>query len=538
MSIHCIIRHRFAPPAAFVAIALSTFASLCSAQNIVGPNNTESHEQRFAGAASSSFFAEDWSALDNEIFFGGADVLFGLTPAALPRRSFTFSSVESSTTTARGGAANSAPNESWFSSALSSSATFARGNGSAYPVSVPNAPNAPLATKTWNNLGTDFNDDASWSGGKPGLNDIATFTLPKGTDPVATNTSTQTILGLSFETGGFGYTLSSVPNAILGIGTGGISAENATGANTITASLLLNFDQSITQSTGGTLNVTGPVILGPGSGTTTLTIGSTSNNGTINFSPSSVAIGNTIHFVTNVDVTLPAITLSPAPPFVAGITKSGAGTLTLTAGGNYNGTTTLTAGTLLITNPSGSSATGSGAVIVNNSGTLAGNGYIDAGSNTITISGTLSPGPVAAVGNPGTINLASTAGTGALTLSSNSTILFDITNTATKDLIALTNTGVVLSGGALALTLGPSFDYTQQYAIFTGVQGLSGGFGNVTGFDSANWAPVFTLNGSEYDLTFVPVPEPSTWVGAVLGVAAIGFTQRRRFSRGGPKSPA
>jgi hypothetical protein len=177
-------------------------------------------------------------------------------------------------------------------------------------------------------------------------------------------------------------------------------------------------------------------------------------------------------------------------------------------------------------------------VIVNNSGTLAGNGYIDAGSSTITISGTLSPGPVAGVGNPGTINLASMAGTGALTLSSNSTILFDITNTATKDLIALTNTGVVLSGGALALTLGPSFDYTQQYAIFTGVQGLSGGFGNVTGFDSANWAPVFALNGSEYDLTFVPVPEPSTWVGAVLGVAAIGFTQRRRFSRGGPKSPA
>ena len=511
------------------AIALSLLSHGATAQTIVGPDDTAYRERPFATSIPNSLFGNDWGVLQRDIFFGGAEMLFGLSPATLLRRQTAHAFVEIGASLSNEGAFNSqSPNESLFSFALASSAVFARGGGTGL---APGAPHAPTATKTWNNLGTDFNDDASWLGGKPGLNDIATFTLPKVTDPVLTNTSTQTILGLSFESGAFGYNISSIPNAILGIGTGGISAANVTGTNTISASLLLNFDQSITQAAGGTLNVTGPVILGPGTGVTTLTIGSTSGNGTINFAPSSVAIGNTIHFATNVDVTLPAITLSPAPPFVAGITKSGAGTLTLTQGSTYNGATTVNAGTLLVTNPSGGSATGDGPVLVSNSGTLAGTGFIDSGSNAIIIDGTLSPGALPAAGNPGTINLASTAGPGALTLSSTSTLRFDITSTSVKDLVALTATAVFLDGGTLALNLGGSFDYTQQYAIFTGVSALTGGFGSVTGYDSANYAPIFSLNGSEYDLSFAPIPEPGTWLGAALALGAIAVTQCRRFRR-------
>ena len=516
------------------AVALSLLAQATIAQTIVGPNDTAYREHSFAVAPSSiTLFGNDWGVLQRDIFFGGAEVLFGLSPATLLRRPTAHAYVESTARlSSEGGFNYQSPNESLFSFALASSAVFVRGSGVALEPRVSQAPAALTATKTWNNTGTDFNDDASWLGGKPSLNDIATFTVPKVTDPVVTNTSTQTILGISFETGAFGYTISNLPNAILGIGTGGISAANATGTNTISAHLLLNFDQSITQAAGGTLNITGPVILGPGTGVTTLTIGSTSGNGTINFAPSSVAIGNTIHFVTNVDVTLPAITLSPAPPFVAGITKSGAGTLTLTQGSTYNGTTTVNAGTLLVTNPSGGSATGDGPVLVGNSGTLAGTGYIDSGSNAILIDGTLSPGALPAAGNPGTINLASTAGPGALTLSSTSTLRFDITSTSVKDLVALTATALFLDGGTLALNLGGSFDYTQQYTIFTGVSGLTGsGFGSVTGYDSVNYAPVFTMNGGDYDLSFAPIPEPGTWLGAALALGAIAFTQRRRFRR-------
>jgi hypothetical protein len=188
-------------------------------------------------------------------------------------------------------------------------------------------------------------------------------------------------------------------------------------------------------------------------------------------------------------------------------------------------------GTLSITNTTGS-ATGSGAVTVNSSGTLAGTGFINAGSNTITINGTLSPG----VNGAGTIHLASSnAGPGALTLISTSTLAFDITNTTTKDLIALTSTKLTLGSGTLALNLpntGPTgIDYTATYAIFTGVSSLTGSFGSVTGYDTTDNVAQFALNGTEYDLTFKPVPEPGTWCAAALALGVIGYSQRRRFTR-------
>ena len=53
-----------------------------------------------------------------------------------------------------------------------------------------------------------------------------------------------------------------------------------------------------------------------------------------------------------------------------GLTKAGAGTLTLGLSNDYSGPTTVNAGTLRLANPSGS-ATGSGNVVINNGGTVA-----------------------------------------------------------------------------------------------------------------------------------------------------------------------
>src|SRR5437867_3541000 len=103
---------------------------------------------------------------------------------------------------------------------------------------------ATAATLTWNNSGTDFNAAASWNNGvlpsasPPQFTDTVDFNLVMVTDPVVTSGSATAVAGIVFDTLGSGYTLSSADLgggnlAQLAIGTGGISANNVIGTNTI-----------------------------------------------------------------------------------------------------------------------------------------------------------------------------------------------------------------------------------------------------------------------------------------------------------------
>ena len=216
------------------------------------------------------------------------------------------------------------------------------------------------------------------------------------------------------------------------------------------------------------------------------------------------------------------------------LVKSGTGTQILGGANTYTGGTQVTGGVLQVSNASGSSATGTGAVTVSNAGSLLGTGFINAGANSVTVNGILSPG--AGTGSAGTINIASTAAAGALPLSHTSTLAFDITSTSSKDLVALggsAGSSLALNGGTLALSLpntsSTGINYASTYAIATGVSSLTGtGFGSVTGYDSTDYTANLKLNGTEYDLTFTAVPEPATVAGGVLMVIALGWSQRRR----------
>ncbi len=219
-----------------------------------------------------------------------------------------------------------------------------------------------------------------------------------------------------------------------------------------------------------------------------------------------------------------------------GLTKQGTGTLALSAGNSYAGGTLVSAGSLLVSNANGTSATGTGAVTVSTTGTLLGTGYINAGANNVTINGTLSPGP-GTTNNAGTINVASTAGTGALTLSSGSKLAFDIYSTMSKDLVALGNSTLTVDGATLALTLSDSSFgstlYNSTYTLISGVSALTpgSGFASITGYDSADYVAQVNLNGTNYDLSFtpVPVPEPATVLGGLLTAGLFGYRQRRRL---------
>jgi autotransporter-associated beta strand protein len=88
-------------------------------------------------------------------------------------------------------------------------------------------------------------------------------------------------------------------------------------------------------------------------------------------------------------------TLSGSGSIVSGsLLKQGSGVMTMNNANTYAGGTVITAGTLEINNASGTSGLGAGPVTVNAGGTLAGMGYINNGTNSVVLNGTISVGNI------------------------------------------------------------------------------------------------------------------------------------------------
>ena len=217
------------------------------------------------------------------------------------------------------------------------------------------------------------------------------------------------------------------------------------------------------------------------------------------------------------------------------ITKDGSGTLTLTGASTYTDGTTVSGGTLLVNNTSGS-GTGTGLVGVTGSGTTLGGTGIISGSVVVAAGANIAPG------NGG--NNTAILQTGALTLSPTANFRVDINGTTAGtgyDRIQVNAGAVNILNSNLVVTVGTPLSVGQTFTILDKVSAgaITGTFadpqgGTVTGSDGTVFSISYTGgNGNDIVLTVVQaaVPEPSTWMGGALAIAGLAFTQRRRLRK-------
>jgi autotransporter-associated beta strand protein len=203
------------------------------------------------------------------------------------------------------------------------------------------------------------------------------------------------------------------------------------------------------------------------------------------------------------------------------ISKTGTSTFELSGANTYGGGTTVSGGTLLVNSPTGT-GTGTGVVTVSNSGTTLG------GTGTII-------GPVTINSGARILGGSGAAASGALTLQNNLTL-----NSGSIIELAL---GAAGAHSTLARTGGTWTFQPNQAFTFIDLGATVGTYNNIiTGLASnpgtgswtitnSGFAGTFTFDGANIDLTLAAVPEPSTWIGGALALAALGYTQRQRFVR-------
>jgi hypothetical protein len=126
--------------------------------------------------------------------------------------------------------------------------------------------------------------------------------------------------------------------------------------------------------------------------------------------------------------------------------------------------------------------------------------------------------------------------TGAITLNSGSVIELALGASGTHSTLAHVGTGTI----SFALNQVFTFlDFGAQPGLYssivTGVGATVLTASNTTGWTISDlgWAGTFVWNPltDSIDLTLTAIPEPRTWIGGALALAAIGVMCRKRFTK-------
>jgi autotransporter-associated beta strand protein len=367
----------------------------------------------------------------------------------------------------------------------------------------------------------------------------------------------------------------------LRIGWGGASNVGGLGATAVANSGLLTFSNDHNATFPGSVSGSG-ALLKEFSGTLTLTGaathtgGTTINGGTLqvgNGGTTGALSGNIANSATLAFNRSDSSTFGGAISGAGAVVKTGLGTLSLTTANTYTGGTTVSNGTLLVNNTTGS-GTGTGTVSVQSGAVLGGTGAIS-GVVTISSGGHVAPG--ASI---------ESLDAGFLTLSAGSILDFELDTVAgvdKSDLVNVTATnGLTINGGMLNLTNAGAMT-TGTYTLIDYAGSLNGSLGNMTlgstpsdfsfqlvnntgnksidlvvtpggdfdhngavnaadyvtwrkgvgttytGGDYNSWREHFGETNASAGASLAAVPEPAAWLLLLFGISAV-LAKRQRFA--------